>query len=134
MKSSLDSTEDLSLKIFSSYLGTMKDPGQRNTVEGLLRWVRATFPGLVPRVAWNQPMFTDHGTFIIGFSVAMNHFSVAPETVNMAKFAEAIRRAGYDQTPLLFRIRWDQKIDHPLLEEMIRFNIEDKKNVTTFWR
>ena len=134
MNENLEMQNPLSLEIFSNYLDTVKDPGQRNTLEGLLRWVRATFPRLVPRVAWNQPMFTDHGSFIVGFSVAKNHFSVAPEMVTMVKFAETIRRAGYDQTSMLFRIRWDQKIDYSLLEKMIRFNIEDKKNVTTFWR
>ncbi|MCQ4950818.1 hypothetical protein NE646_14380, partial [Bittarella massiliensis] len=37
------------------------------------------FPDLTPKIAWNQPMFTDHGTFIIGFSAAKAHLAVAPE-------------------------------------------------------
>ena len=122
------------LSVFSTFLSALNDSGTRDVLAGLLRWVHTTFPGLIPIMAWNQPMFSDHGTFIIGFSVAKKHFSVAPEKATMAKFAEEIRKAGYDQTPMLFRIGWSQKIDYRLMEEMIRFNIEDKKDVTTFWR
>jgi hypothetical protein len=35
---------------------------------------------------------------------------------------------------MLLRIRWDQPVDYTLLEKMIRFNVEDKAEATTFWR
>jgi uncharacterized protein YdhG (YjbR/CyaY superfamily) len=45
-------------------------------------------------------MFTDHGTFIIGFSVAKHHLAEKPEF-------DKIVKAGYDHTKELVRIRWD---------------------------
>ena len=43
-----------------------------------MEWAERTFSGLEPRVAWNQPVFTDHGTFIIGISVSAGHLAVSP--------------------------------------------------------
>ena len=36
------------------------------------------------------------GTFIIGFSAAKAHISIAPETVTMETFAKDIKEAGYE--------------------------------------
>lgn len=100
----------------------------------VLIWVNETFPMLIPKTAWNQPMFTDHGTFIIGFSAAKGHFSVSPEAQGMAEFFDDIAKSGYSQTSNLFRIQWDEPVDFFLLERIIRYNIKDKKDCTTFWR
>lgn len=43
----------------------------------LLETLFAKFPELEPLIAWNQPMLTAHGTFIIGLSFATKHMSVA---------------------------------------------------------
>ena len=40
-------------------------------------------------------MFTDHETFIIGFSVAKQHMSVAPEKAGIRQFSNEIVLAGY---------------------------------------
>lgn len=79
-------------------------------------------------------MFTDHGTYIIGFSTAKKHLAVAPEEVTIAKFSDQIKNSGYSHTKGLFRIGWEQEVDYKLLEEIIKFNIEDKLDTTTFWR
>lgn len=79
-------------------------------------------------------MFTDHGTYIIGFSVSKYHLAVAPEKVGMTQFADSIVQAGYDHTKLLMRIQWNQPVDYALLEQMIEFNILDKADCSTFWR
>lgn len=79
-------------------------------------------------------MFTDHGTFIIGFSVAKNHMAVAPERAGIIRFTEEIKGAGYDHTKEIFRIPWKSPVDFTLLEKMIAFNISEKKDYTTFWR
>ena len=100
----------------------------------VLVWVNDTFPTLAPKIAWNQPMFTDHGTFIIGFSVAKGHFAISPEAQGIAAFSDDIAKSGYSQTSNLFRIKWDQPVNFNLLERIIRYNIEDKKGCTTFWR
>ncbi|EJL20530.1 hypothetical protein PMI05_05767 [Brevibacillus sp. BC25] len=79
-------------------------------------------------------MFTDHGTFIIGFSVAKHHLAVSPERVGITRFSDEIVQAGYDHTKELVRIRWDKPVDFSFLEKMIEFNILDKADCSTFWR
>ena len=79
-------------------------------------------------------MFTDHGTFIIGFSVAKQHLAVAPESAGINHFSDEIVQAGYDHTKQLVRIQWDSPVDFSLLEKMIEFNILDKADCSTFWR
>lgn len=79
-------------------------------------------------------MFTDHETFIIGFSVSKQHLAVAPEKAGIIRFSEEITQAGYDHTKELVRMKWKQEIDFSLLERMIEFNIADKAECSTFWR
>ncbi len=122
------------MDILSDYLASIKDPLQRKRLDELFDWILRRFPNLVPKIAWNQPMFTDHETFIIAFSVAKNHMSVAPERAGMMHFSDDIIKAGYDQTKELIRIRWNQPIDFSLLEKIIEFNIMDKAFCNTFWR
>lgn len=79
-------------------------------------------------------MFTDHDTYIIGFSVAKKHLAVAPEAAGINRFADEIVKAGYERTNLLMRIKWEHPIDYALLARMIEFNISDKADCSTFWR
>ncbi|MGI6376413.1 MAG: iron chaperone [Anaerolineae bacterium] len=122
------------MEVFAEFLAKIDAPRHRERTAEILAWVRDTFPGLVPRVAWNQPMFTDHGTFIIGFSVAKHHLAVAPERAGIVRFSDEIVRAGYEHSKQLLRIRWDQPVDYALLERIITFNIADKADCTSFWR
>lgn len=122
------------METFDDFLATIDDPEQRAKLDDVFAWVRETFPHLEERIAWNQPMFTDHGTFIIAFSVAKAHFAVAPEAVPLEMFNERIQKAGYTQTKQLFRIKWSQDVDYDLLRDIISFNIEDKAGHTSFWR
>ena len=41
---------------------------------------------------------------------------------------------GYTQTENLFRIKWNQEIDYDLIGDMIKLNMEEKKDYTKFWR
>lgn len=122
------------MKIFEEFLQGIDDPNHRDRTEEILAWTAKTYPNLEPAIKWNQPMFTDHGTYIIGFSVAKKHMSVAPEQAAMARFENGIEQAGYDHTKELFRIKWNSPVDYPLLGNMIEFNIKDKADTTTFWR
>ncbi len=119
---------------FSEYLSKLDDPAKRTRVEEVLGWVAGTFPALAPRIAWNQPMFTDHGTFIVGFSVAKHHLALSPEEATIRRFSDEIRQAGYEHTRMLIRIPWNRPVDWPLLERLIAFNIRDKADCATFWR
>ena len=122
------------LEAFAEYLMQMKVPQHRARMAEVLEWVGRTFPGLEPRVAWNQPMFTDHGTFIIGFSASAGHLAVSPERAGMERFSREIARAGYAQSKMLFRIPWDRDVDYGLLRRMIAFNRTEKAHCETFWR
>lgn len=122
------------MEVFAEYLAHIDNPEHRERTEEVLAWVTKKFPQLMPKMAWNQPMFTDHGTFIIGFSIAKHHLAVAPERVVIQHFSDEIVQAGYDHTKELVRIRWERPVDFSLLEKMIEFNIKDKADCTTFWR
>jgi uncharacterized protein len=122
------------MEIFNDYLLKIEDLEHRAKVAELLDWISNHFSSLSPKIAWNQPMFTDHGTFIIGFSIAKHHIAIAPERVSILKFSEDIIKSGYDHTNELMRIAWDKPFDFSLLEKVIAFNIEDKADCTTFWR
>lgn len=119
---------------FENYLAKIDDPDQQIRVRTVLDWVQTTFPQLEQRYAWNQPMFTDHGTFIIGFSVAKPHMAFAPEGPAMERFADQIAAAKYNPGKKFGRIKWTQDVDYELLRQIIAFNIADKADVTTFWR
>jgi uncharacterized protein YdhG (YjbR/CyaY superfamily) len=64
-------------------------------------------------------MFTDHGTYIIGFSISKQHIAVAPEQAGINHFTEDIEKAGYDYTKGIIRIKWTSPVDFSLLEKMI---------------
>jgi len=119
---------------FEEYLAKIDDAEHQERVRTVLNWVQTTFPQLEQRFAWNQPMFTDHGTFIIGFSVAKAHMAFAPEGQAMDQFADAIQAANYNPGKKFGRIKWTQDVDYDLLKRIILFNIADKADTTTFWR
>ena len=122
------------MEVFSAFFAGIPDKDNRRRTEEVFTWVHETFPTLMPKIAWNQPMFTEHGTFIIGFSVAKHHLSVTPDVIGMKHFSEDIAKSGYTQTINLFRIKWDMAVDHGLLARIIQFNIDDKKDCKTFWK
>ncbi|AKP66259.1 iron chaperone [Companilactobacillus ginsenosidimutans] len=119
---------------FADYLSKLDENDQKKRLVGILKWIHKEFPNLETRVAWNQPMFTDHGTFIIGFSVSKNHISVAPEGQCLDTFKSQLDQVGYTYGKQMFRIGNDQEVHKEVLKSIIEFNIKDKMEVTTFWR
>ncbi|NMI03648.1 iron chaperone [Paenibacillus sp. SZ31] len=122
------------METFVEFIARIDNPEHQARTEEVLNWVTEKFPNLKQKIAWNQPMFTDHETFIIGFSVSKQHLAVAPEKAGIIRFSEEITQAGYDHTKELVRMKWKQEIDFSLLERMIEFNIADKADCSTFWR
>ena len=108
------------LETLADYLAQAKAPQRRVRMAEVLEWAERTFSGLEPRVAWNQPMFTDHGTFIVGISVSAGHLAVRPGRLCQGK--------------MLFRIPWERDVDYTLLRRMIAFNRTEKAHCKTFWR
>lgn len=124
----------VNMKDFQMFLDSIDEPDKKERMEGILRYIKEKFPQLNEEIKWNQPMFSDHGTFIIGFSVAKAHIAVAPEAVVISLFEKEIEEAGYSHTRELFRIKWTDKVDFDLLYKIVAYNIEDKKAMTKFWR
>lgn len=116
------------------FLDQLKNQTQRERLVEIFNWINSNYPQLKSRIAWNQPMFTDHGTFIIGFSVSKNHISIAPEAAGIKQFSDDFTRIGYTFGKQLFRITNVQEVDYELLKNIIDFNIAEKKNCTKFWR
>lgn len=122
------------MDVFSEYLSRIENPQHRARTKEVLEWIKQGFPKLETRIAWNQPMFTEHGTFIIGFSVAKQHLAISPELAGMVRFYDEIAKSGYGYSKMLFRIKWDEAVDFSLLDKIIRFNCQDKAECSTFWR
>ncbi|WP_300559100.1 DUF1801 domain-containing protein [Companilactobacillus sp.] len=122
------------MAVFDEYLNTLDDGDHKLRMIEILDKIHQEFPELGRKVAWNQPMFTDHGTFIIAFSMAKNHISVAPEQAGIEHFKELFDHVGYSYTKQLFRIGFDQEVDYSVLKNVIEFNIKDKTDNQKFWR
>lgn len=119
---------------FQSFLDSINEKSKRERIEDIFKHIKGKFPKLKEEMKWNQPMFSDHGTFIIGFSIARNHIAVAPESEVITLFEKDIKEAGYSYTKGLFRIKWTDKIDFELLDKIIEYNVENKRGMTNFWR
>ncbi|MFA5562269.1 MAG: DUF1801 domain-containing protein [Eubacteriales bacterium] len=122
------------MKDFQAFVATLPAPEQRARLAGILSAIKERFPALEEEIRWHQPMFTLRGTFILGFSVAKHHLAIAPEAAAIRRFATEIKAAGYTHTDHLFRIKWTDPVNFDLLSRMVAFNIEDKKDMRTFWR
>ncbi|MFD1413141.1 iron chaperone [Oceanobacillus jeddahense] len=122
------------MEVFTPFLEKIDDPEHRARIEEVLDWTGKYFPQLGTRIAWNKPIFTDHGTFIIGFSVSKKHMAVAPEEAGILRFTDEIAKAGYGHTKGIIRIPWENPVNYDVLKQLIEYNIEDKADCTTFWR
>lgn len=100
----------------------------------VLNWVAEHYPELELRIAWNQSMFTHHGTHIIGFSAASKHMTMAPERATMIRFEQVMRERGTDFGTMLARQRWTKPFGYELLDAFIRHQLSDKRHVTSFRR
>ena len=75
----------MAIKTLDEFLAAIPDDNRERMVEVLV-WVGLTYPELELRIAWNQPMFTHHGTYIIEFSAASKHMAITPERATIIRF------------------------------------------------
>ncbi|WP_409227161.1 iron chaperone [Gudongella sp. SC589] len=116
------------------FIDQIDEPGKRDRIKMILDHIKEKYPHLKEEIKWNQPMFSDHGTFIIGFSISKGHISLSPEAHTLDIFDKEIRESGYERTKMTMKIKWKEKVDLDLIDMMIQYNIEDKKDMTRFWR
>lgn len=117
----------------NEYLNDILDSEHRAIFEHVLDWTKETFPELKLQMKWNQPMFIYNETFIIAFTSASKHMSVAPETAMLDLFINRIKEAGYEYSKKIFRIKYKDTIDYGLLKDIIVKSIELKKDYNRFW-
>ena len=124
----------MAISPLDEYLETIPDDDNRERMVDVLVWVGLTYPELELRIEWNQPMFTHHGTYIIGFSAASKHMAMAPERATMIRFESVMPERGTDFGKTFARQPWDKPFDYALLDAFIQHQLTDKRDVTSFWR
>ena len=124
----------MAIKTLDEYLETIPNDDNRARMVDVLVWVGLTYPELELRIAWNQPMFTHHGTYIIGFSAASKHMAMAPERATMIRFEPVMRERGTDFGTMLVRQPWNKPFDYELLDAFIQHQLAEKQDITSFWR
>ena len=124
----------MAIKTLDEYLATISNGDNRARMVDVLDWVSHNFPELDLRIAWNQPIFTHHRTYIIGFSAASKHMAVAPERATMIRFEPVMRERGTDFGKKVAHQPWDKPIDYELLNAFIQYQLAEKQDVTSFWR
>ncbi len=124
----------MAITTLDEFLATIPDDDNRAQMLDVLVWVGLTYPELELRIAWNQPMFTHHGTYIIGFSAASKHMAMAPERATVIRFEPVMRERGTDFGKMFARQPWNKPFDYELLDAFIQYQLEDKRDITSFWR
>jgi len=124
----------MAISPLDEYLETIPDDDNRERMVDVLVWVGLTYPELELRIEWNQPMFTHHGTYIIGFSAASKHMAMAPERATMIRFEPVMRERGTDFGTMLARQPWNRPFDYELLDAFIQHQLAEKQDITSFWR
>ena len=124
----------MAISTLDEYLETIPNADNRARMVDVLVWVGLTYPELELRIAWNQPMFTHHGTYIIGFSAASKHMAMAPERATMIRFEPVMRERGTDFGTMFACQPWNKPFDYELLDAFIQHQLAAKKDITSFWR
>ena len=123
----------MAIKTLDEYLETIPNDDNRARMLDVLVWVGLTYPELELHIAWNQPMFTHHGTYIIGFSAASKHIAMAPERATMIRFEQVMRERGTNFGTMLARQPWTKPFDYELLDAFIQHQLAEKQDITSFW-
>jgi len=119
-------------EILNTYLNELSKE-KKDRVNGIVKWIEENFSHLKLEIKWNQPMFIDHGTYIIGLSVSKMHLAIGLEARSMDRLIEIIKKSEYEHSKMLIKIKWTQEIDYEFLDLIITDIIKDKKSIKTFW-
>ena len=117
----------MAIKMLDEFLTTIPDDDNRAQMVEVLDWVAERYPELELRIAWNQPMFTHHGTYIIGVSAASKHMAMSPERATMIHFEPVMRERGTDFGKMLARQPWNKPFDYELLDVFIQHQLAESR-------
>ena len=124
----------MAISTMDEYLATIPNGDIRARMVEVLNWVAKRYPELELHIAWNQPMFTHHGTYISGFSAVSKHMAMAPERATMIHFEPVMRERGTDFDTMFARQPWSKPFDYELLDAVIQHQLAEKHDITSFWR
>lgn len=119
---------------FDEFIEKIENPKHKKRFVEIIRWVDEKYPKIKREIKWNEPVYTDHGTFIISFNIRKQHLSFCPEHRTIKKFEEEIKEREYGYGMMVVKIKWKHETPYDIIEKMIDFNIEDKKDYKAFWR
>ena len=122
----------MAIKTLDEFLSSIPDADNRARMVEVLDWVTQHYPELELRIARNQPMFTHHGTYIIGFSAASKHMAMVPERATMIRFEPVMRERGTDFGKMFARQPWNKPFDYELLDAFIQHQLTEKQDITSF--
>lgn len=125
---------DLHFEDLQKVLNKIDTDEHRRQFSQVITWIAKNYPEFDMAIKWQQPHFEYKGTFIIGLNTAKKHISFFIEKAGIRQFEEAFKKNGYDYTESIYKVKWTDDMNYDLLKEVIDFQVEDKKNLTTYWR
>lgn len=122
------------METFDDYLATITNEEHQKITRDVLNWVRENYPDMTERIAWSSPTFVAHGTHIISFKHTKKHLAVSIEGKAVRHFAETFDKNDLNYGTMNVNFPWKTPINLSLLKDIIDYNLEDKKDLTSYWR
>lgn len=122
------------METFEEYLTTILNDEHQQFTRDVLIWVKTNYPDMSESIAWSSPTFVAHGTHIISFKHTKKHLAASVEGKVVRQFADTFNQSGLNYGKMTINFPWHSPIDLALLKDIIDFNLEDKKDLTSYWR
>lgn len=117
-----------------NFIDAIDNEAIKTKVISLINHIQLTFPNLHLEIKWKQPMFLFNQTYIIGFSLSKKHLSISPEQETIEHFTEKIKALGFEHSKMIIRLPYQKDLPFDLIDEMIQYQINAKKDHQKFWR
>jgi len=101
--------------------------GHRETLAGILAFLRREFPRLEARLAWNVPHLYLGKDPVVGLSSAKSHVAFSPWS-EAVMAAHRDRLGGLKATANLIRIPPGEPPPEPLLRSMVKARLAELRN------
>lgn len=124
----------VTLHPLEEFLDTIPEGSKRERMVEVLDWVKENYPQLGFRMGWSQPMFTNEGTFIVGFSAFQKHMNIGTEGAVVEHFEASMKERGIKHGKMTVPMPWSKPFNYELLGEFMDYQITAKEGVKTFWR